>query len=78
MRNNIKSIISLISKVLGIKKGLINENSKAKDFKKWDSLGTIKISIALEHQYKIKVSNKEINNLDSIKSIYKYLQKTKI
>ena len=49
--------------------------SKIYDFKSWDSLGNFNVLLACEKEFKIKFTNKEFNNLNSIRRYTKLLKK---
>lgn len=67
-------IINIISASTGIDQLNLTTNSKASDFAKWDSLGHIKIMLAIEKNKKIKLNVSTMSELDSIKKIIDYLK----
>lgn len=75
MINNkeIKKILETIAKILGEPIKKISIKSKSIDFKAWDSLAQIKIILAVERIVKKKIPSSKIADLNSIRSIIKYL-----
>ena len=53
----------------------INNNTKIKDIKGWDSLNHIKIIVLLEKQFKIKFSGDQIYKIKNINDIVKKITK---
>mgnify|MGYP001160815897 FL=1 len=73
--NNFNIIKKIIAKNTGIKlKNLLTDSCSA-DFVKWDSISNIKIMIAIEKEFKKKISTSKMSELDSIKKIGNYLNK---
>ncbi len=70
---NIKKILQEIFS----KSKIPNDISKLKmgDIKEWDSLGNFNLLLAIESEFKIKFSMKEISEIKSIKSLEHYLKK---
>tara|TARA_Y100000996_G_C22224293_1_gene520879 strand:+ start:155 stop:388 length:234 start_codon:yes stop_codon:yes gene_type:complete len=75
MKNKIKKkdIINVVAKSLMINKKKIGEDTHSKDIDKWDSLGSMRIMFGLEKKFKIKINEKYLEKLNSIKSIEKIL-----
>ena len=70
-REDLKAIIiGIASEVFLVNKELINnEDFMRGDIEEWDSLGHIKLFLALEKKLKIKFSTEDILKLDSVKKI---------
>lgn len=70
---NIKKIL----KETFSKSKIPNDISKLKmgDIKEWDSLGNFNLLLAIESEFKIRFSMKEISEIKSIKSLEKILKK---
>ncbi|OUV60236.1 MAG: hypothetical protein CBC88_02975 [Candidatus Pelagibacter sp. TMED128] len=77
MANNkdIKKIIVSISRIINTPINKINKNSKAEDFKKWDSLAHIKIILEIERITKKRIPSSKVADLNSIKAISNYFLK---
>jgi|TARA_B110000238_G_C16031384_1_gene397681 acyl carrier protein len=73
--NNFNIIKKIIAKNTGIKLKNLLPNSCSADFVKWDSISNIKIMIAIEKEFKKKISTSKMSELDSIKKIENYLNK---
>ena len=66
MQDKIKKIFS---KILGISEDKIKLNTSTENTKKWDSLAHMNLVIAFEHEFKIKFSENEINEMLTYKAI---------
>ncbi len=73
-KSKIKIIKQSIAKILNVSETSINDNSKAEDFSKWDSLAHIRIIIELEKIFKKKIKTSKIPELNSVKSIIEHLR----
>lgn len=70
---NFKVVKKLISKVLRVSEDKITINSKNTDFNNWDSLALVRITLEIEKKFKIKIAPRNLNKLNSVKSILKLL-----
>ena len=73
-KSKIKVIKQSIAKILNVSETSINDNSKAEDFSKWDSLAHVRIIIELEKLFKKKIKTSKIQELNSIRSIIEHLK----
>ena len=63
-----EKIINLVSEILNIKQ--IDINSSQENTSEWDSLNYLSIISAIEEEFNIDITEKNINNFDSIKNIF--------
>lgn len=83
MINDIKSkLITVFSKVFNINIKKFSSIKIAKinhqNFSKWDSINKLNLIIAMEQEFKIKIKDKEIENLNSFNDGLKIIKsKTK-
>ena len=68
-------IINLLSIVLKVPKQKIKKNFSNTSTKKWDSLNHVKIIIALESRFKLKIKPDLALELLSYKKIFDYIKK---
>ena len=68
------SLLTLIAKILKIKKTRININSSITSIKQWDSVNHINIIIEIERKFKKKINPDIASELTSIKKIKKFLK----
>lgn len=73
-KSKIKVIKQSIAKILNVSETSINDNSRAEDFSKWDSLAHVRIIIELEKLFKKKIKTSKIQELNSIRSIIEHLK----
>jgi len=77
MENNSK-LINIFKKIFSIntKKYSLEKIIKInyKNFNKWDSINKLNLIIAIEQEFKIKIKDKEIENLNSFKDAIKIIK----
>ena len=54
---------------------VLTENSTADDIEEWDSLNQIKIILACEKEFDIKLNARDINTLENVGAMLKHLHK---
>ena len=62
-----RKIITLLSNILNVKS--IDLKSSQNDIPEWDSLAYLSIMSAVEEEFEIEITEKNINNFDSVKNI---------
>lgn len=83
MKNDPKfKLITVFSKIfnINIKKFSLDKITKInhQNFSKWDSINKLNLIIAVEQEFKIKIKDKEIENLNSFNDALKIIKnKTK-
>lgn len=76
MKNDIKlKLTTIFSKIfnINIKKFSSNKIDRLnyQNFSKWDSINKLNLVIAIEQEFKIKIKDKEVENLNSFKDALK-------
>lgn len=66
MKNLQKLVFSVISETLKINIKLIKPSTSAKDIDNWDSLTNVRLILALEKKFKIKISFGETIDIDNV------------
>ena len=64
-----KKLKSVMASVFNIKRREINEKSSTDNIKFWDSLKHINLVVALEDEFKVRFSHKEIGEMINFKII---------
>ena len=82
MKNDTKfKLITIFSKIfnINIKKISLNKitNINHQNFSKWDSINKLNLIIAIEQEFKIKIKDKEIENLNSFNDALKKIKNRK-
>tara|TARA_B100001063_G_C16759758_1_gene555292 strand:- start:1394 stop:1648 length:255 start_codon:yes stop_codon:yes gene_type:complete len=82
MKNDTKfKLITIFSKIfnINIKKISLNKitNINHQNFSKWDSINKLNLIIAIEQEFKIKIKDKEIENLNSFNDALKIIKNRK-
>ena len=75
-KENLRKIIKIISDTIGEQENKIGINSKSTDFFKWDSLGQVTIMVKIEKMIKKKIPTSKISELNTVKKILDYINKT--
>lgn len=53
---------------------LLTASTSANDIEEWDSLNQIKIILACEHAFKIKLNARKVNTLENVGQMLDYLE----
>ena len=69
MVENSEKLLTLISEILEINKSEINDNTSPKNIKNWDSFNAMKMIIAIENEFNIKLPLEEVVVIKSVKDI---------
>jgi len=75
---NLKQIISIVSKVVGVPSEQLDINSESSNFYKWDSLAQLNIVIEIEKKINKKIDASMMGELISIKLIVDHLKKLNV
>jgi len=75
---NLKQIISIVSKVVGVPSEQLDINSESSNFYKWDSLAQLNIVIEIEKKINKKIDASMMGELTSIKLIVDHLKKLNV
>jgi acyl carrier protein len=59
----------VIAKVLRVPAESLNDGSNASNVKRWDSFNHIQVIVALEDQFKIKFTTREISSMKNLGEI---------
>ena len=69
MLENSEKLLTLISEVLEVNKSEINDNTSPNNIKNWDSFNTLKMIIAIENEFNIKLPLEEVVVIKTVKDI---------
>jgi acyl carrier protein len=75
---NLKQIISIVSKIVGVPSEQLDINSESSNFYKWDSLAQLNIIIEIEKKVGKKIDASMMGELTSIKLIVDHLKKLNV
>ncbi|MDQ1267241.1 MAG: Acyl carrier protein [Bacteroidota bacterium] len=73
--NNLIKIQQILTKIAKVKGDDLTVESKLADIKGWDSLSQIKLIIALEAEFKVKLATTEIMKLHTVRDIINSIEK---
>jgi len=68
-----QEIYSLVSRVLGVELGQVDENLSPQTNENWDSLATMHLMVAIEDAYGIRLTTSEVMSFSSVAAIVKIL-----
>ena len=71
-------LVQLFAEVLEINAAELNDDSSPDNVKQWDSLAAMKLVVAIEEKFNIKLSTKEIIKMSTIGRARKTLQSKKV
>ena len=75
IKNSNNELYKLISLTLKIDLNLINSNTKAVDFDNWDSLANVRLILAIEKKFNIKIDYGEALSVDDVGDLSKLIEK---
>ena len=67
-------LITLFSSILNIEAGALNENSSPDTVEQWDSLAAMHLVAAIEEEFDVRLSTKEIMKMSSIALVREVLK----
>ena len=80
MKNNkeLKRVLPIFQKVFNDKKLIITTKTTAANVKNWDSFAHINLIVALENEFKISFSTKELGQMQCVGDLIKLLRSKKV
>ncbi|MGR3177148.1 MAG: acyl carrier protein [Candidatus Anammoxibacter sp.] len=70
----LENIIELVADVVGVPVDDINAQSSPDNIKSWDSINHLNLMLALEETFQKKISPEEIEQMTSVKHIYRLIK----
>ena len=67
-------VIGLVSDVLSVPAETLSAVSSSEEFPEWDSLGHLRIYMAIEEAYGVKIELDQMGDLTSIERLVSFLQ----
>ena len=67
-------LLEVISKELKIKRNNISLSNSANDFKEWDSLSNVRLTLQLEKEFNITISFSETVLIDNINDLFELIK----
>ncbi len=71
----IDEVLKVISSIIGVPVEKLNENSSPETVEYWDSFKHMNLILALEEEFKVTFSDKEITEMRNVKSILETLKR---
>jgi acyl carrier protein len=72
------ALVELFAEVLGVDPAELSDDSSPENVKQWDSLAAMKLVVAIEDKFQVKLSTKEIMTMSTIGRARKTLQTKKV
>jgi acyl carrier protein len=73
MHLDVEDVLAILQRELDLDDGDITPESRAEDVEYWDSLGHLRVCMALEERYGVQIPMEEVAELQSVPAIVKYL-----
>jgi len=67
-------LLEIISKELKIERNNISLSNSANDFKEWDSLSNVRLTLQLEKEFNITISFSETVLIDNINDLFELIK----
>ncbi len=67
-------VFAILEDIFDIEGIELSLDSQQKDIEDWDSMGHIRLMLAIEEEFKIQIPPEKAVELDSVKSIVQYLK----
>jgi acyl carrier protein len=71
-------LVQVFAEVLEIDPGELNDDSSPDNVKEWDSLAAMKLVVAIEEKFSVKLSTKEIIKMSTVGRARETLQSKKV
>jgi acyl carrier protein len=72
------ALVDLFAEVLGVDRAKLSDDSSPENVKQWDSLAAMKLVVAIEERFQVKLSTREIMKMSTIGRARKTLQTKKV
>jgi acyl carrier protein len=73
MHVDVEDVLAILQRELDLDEGDITAESRVGDVENWDSLGHLRVCMALEERYGVQIPMEEVGELQSVPAIVKYL-----
>lgn len=73
MRSIEKKVIGVVARTLDVPESSLSSGTKSTDIPQWDSLGHLRICMALEETFGIKVGLEEMEQMQTVDAIIRKL-----
>ena len=73
-RDLTNKLLKVISKELNIERNNISLSSSANDFKEWDSLSNVRLTLQLEKEFNITLSYSETAMMNNINDLFQLIK----
>lgn len=69
-----ENFLEFISGVMEVESSVLSENTRYREFKKWDSLMHMRLIMAVEEEYKVEIPIDEVPDIKALKDLFRYTQ----
>lgn len=67
-----QDFLALVAGVMQVDPSELSENTRYKEFTKWDSLMHMRLVMVVEEWYEVEIPIEEVPNIKMLKDLYKY------
>ena len=67
-----QEFLNFVAGIMQVDPSEINEDTRFKEFKKWDSLMHMRLVMEIEEEYDTEIPIEEVPNIKTLKDFYQY------
>ena len=67
-----QDFLNFVAGIMQVDPSEINEDTRFKEFKKWDSLMHMRLVMEIEEEYDTEIPIEEVPNIKTLKDFYQY------
>lgn len=67
-----QAFLNFVAGVMQVSSSQLSENTRYKEFKKWDSLMHMRLVMEIEEEYEVEIPIDEVPKIKTLKDFYQY------
>ncbi len=67
-----QDFLNFVARVMQVSSSQLSENTRYKEFKKWDSLMHMRLVMEIEEEYEVEIPIDEVPKIKTLKDFYQY------
>ncbi|TMD58688.1 MAG: acyl carrier protein [Chloroflexi bacterium] len=76
MKVEVEDLLGLIARALEVRRERVTPETRSADLAEWDSLGHLRICLAVTERYGTEISLEQIGELDSVTALFAFLRRS--
>ncbi len=69
-----QEFLEFVAGIMQVNPSELSENTRFKEYKKWDSLMHMRLVMEIEEEYDTEIPIEEVPNIKTLKDFYRYTQ----